>query len=346
MKNILVINALNGVFPLVLRNKYPDATITCAEVFPFYKHHLRNLGFEVVDWDQVTDMKFDIVVGNPPYQNGNEKGGKSSLWRRFVSKAWTLIKLNGHMAMIVPKLPNDADDLGHIFVENQTSHVWTDVSSHFPRIGSNFVAWIVNNKPAAELTTFVQEQEMITLSSETLPRNIRAISIIRKFTSWPDKIKVISSSQYKHTSVADGKDDTHLSSKRSKKLCYQIRRTNGDNKYMWGAVEPDDYKKSKVTFTYSGYPGFTYHTKNDPVGTIGFMSGHVLVKNRSEASSLISLYESKAYTFARNQISYGGIRGQKIYEQPLLPLNKIWTDLEIYEALSLTFEEIKLIELS
>lgn len=69
---ILVINALNGVFPLVLQKRYPSARITCAEIFPFYKHHLRNLGFEVVDWNDVVDMKFDLVIGNPPFSKVGE----------------------------------------------------------------------------------------------------------------------------------------------------------------------------------------------------------------------------------------------------------------------------------
>jgi hypothetical protein len=130
----------------------------------------------------------------------------------------------------------------------------------------------------------------------------------------------------------------------SKKLTFKMRRTNGDTKFMWGAVEPDDYNKAKVTLTYSGYPGFTYHSKQDCVGTIGFMSGHVLVKNKIEADSLISIYESTAYKFVRDQISSGGMRGQKIYEQPLLPLNKNWTDSEIYQELGLSLAEIEMIE--
>jgi hypothetical protein len=105
MKTILVINALNGVFPLVLRNKYPDATITCAEIFPFYKHHLRNLGFEVRDWDSVGDMKFDIVVGNPPY-NGNDtvrsdsqhRGQGENLAKKFTLKA---LELCAHYMMFI-----------------------------------------------------------------------------------------------------------------------------------------------------------------------------------------------------------------------------------------------------
>jgi 16S rRNA G1207 methylase RsmC len=91
MKTILVINALNGVFPLVLQKKYPTAKITCAEIFPFYKHHLRNLGFEVMDWDQVTDMKFDLVLGNPPYQLTNSK----KIWPDFINKSLTLLNPQG-----------------------------------------------------------------------------------------------------------------------------------------------------------------------------------------------------------------------------------------------------------
>jgi hypothetical protein len=229
-------------------------------------------------------------------------------------------------------------------VENQTTHVWCDVSSHFPRIGSNFVAWIVVNRPVTDPTLFVQEQEMIKLSSEPLPKNIKAMGIVNKFNNWSDKIKVVSSSQYKHTSVADGKDDEHLYSQKTNNLKFKMRRTNGDTMFMWGAVEPDDYSKTKVSLTYSGYPGFTFHSKNDPVGTIGFMSGHILVKNKAEADSLTSLYESKAYKFVRNQISSGGMRGQKIYEQPLLPLDRLWTDSEVYMMLNLSPDEIKLIE--
>jgi hypothetical protein len=107
MNTILVINALNGVFPLVLRKRYPHAKITCAEIFPFYKHHLRNLGFEVMDWDCVGDMKFDVIVGNPPYQSAANTGrlgsrGESAIWPKFVEKSLRLLKPNGHLGMVHP----------------------------------------------------------------------------------------------------------------------------------------------------------------------------------------------------------------------------------------------------
>jgi len=301
--------------------------------------HISN--FLDYDWG---DMKFDVIVGNPPYQNGNEKGGKSSLWRKFVAVAHDLVKQGGHLAMVVPHLSNNADDIGHVFVENQTTHVWKNVAHYFPGVGSSFTAWIVCKTPSESPTFFVQENLYLTLDTNKLPKNIEAISIVEKFKTWPNKIIVASSSQYFHTSVADGKDDDKLYSQQLPNLPYKMRRTNGDTSFMWGAVEPDDYYKPKITFTYSGNPGFLYHTKNDPIGTIGFMSGHVLVKNKQEADSLISLYETKAFRFVREQITSGGMKGRGMYEQPALPLDRQWTDEQVYEYLELAADEIALIE--
>jgi predicted RNA methylase len=53
------------------------------------------LGFEVLDWDEVIGMKFDLVVGNPPYQNGEN----SHFYKQFVDKAKTLSPV---VAMVVP----------------------------------------------------------------------------------------------------------------------------------------------------------------------------------------------------------------------------------------------------
>jgi tRNA1(Val) A37 N6-methylase TrmN6 len=91
VNQILVINALNGTFPLVLRKKYPEAKITCAEVFPYYVHHLNNMGFDVIDWKDTAGMKFDLVVGNPPYQDkvGNENSTNSvDLYAKFIYKCF------------------------------------------------------------------------------------------------------------------------------------------------------------------------------------------------------------------------------------------------------------------
>ena len=96
-KRIMVVNALNGMLPLVLKDKYPDAEIVCGEVFPYFTEHLAQLGFGVVDWN-VVDMKFDLVIGNPPYVDSS--AGKIPIYNKFVEKSMELSRQV--VALIIP----------------------------------------------------------------------------------------------------------------------------------------------------------------------------------------------------------------------------------------------------
>jgi hypothetical protein len=288
-------------------------------------------------------MKFDVIVGNPPFKNGNEPGGKSSLWRKFVARSWNLVTKDGYHAMIAPQFPNSAKDLGKIFYQNQTQTVWTKISHHFPGVGSSFFAWVVKKTPKKDKTNFIDEQLFLDVTTSAFPKNFSSISIIEKMLSNPC-FECKSSPEYFHTSVADGKNDSHLSSKPGSNLPYFIRRTSGANYYMFGAVLPTDYYESKVVMTFSGNPHYKFHDANSPVGTIKFQSGHIIVKNETEGDNLIHLYNSKLYKFIQDQQASGGFRGKKLYELPIMPLNKKWSDAEIYAHFNLTPSEIELVE--
>ena len=288
------------------------------------------------------DMEFDVVVGNPPFKNGNETGGKSSLWRKIVSKAWTIVKDNGTLIMVTPQFPNSANDLGHIFTENQTNTVWTKISHHFPGIGSSFFAWSVTKTPKSTDTLFINDNIRLDVTSTALPNDLRSISILQKVLA-NTKFECKSSPEYLHTSVADGKDDDHLFSKPTKKHPYIIRRTSGDNYQMYGAVKPTDYDLPKVVMTFSGNPHYKYHSNKDPIGTIKFQSGHILVKNATEGGNLIKLYESALYRYIQSQMSSGGMRGKNFYELPKMDLTRTWSDKELFDHFGLTEEEVSLV---
>jgi hypothetical protein len=149
-----------------------------------------------------------------------------------------------------------------------------------------------------------------------------------------------------HTSVADGKDEDHLSRFKSSRLKYMLRRTSGANYTMYGAVEPTDYYLPKIAFTFSGNPHYKYHDSKDPIGTIKYQSGHILVKNKKQAQNLIKLYQSKLYRFCQAQMLSGGMRGKNFYELPELNLDRAWTDQDIYQHFQLTKAEINQIETS
>ena len=99
---IIVPNALSGAIPLVARELYPEAKITCVEYFPYYIDYLRSYGFKVIDLEEnvenfVMNRKFDVVIGNPPYLKGK--------WITFLKKSTELAEHS--VLMIAPDGTNN-----------------------------------------------------------------------------------------------------------------------------------------------------------------------------------------------------------------------------------------------
>jgi hypothetical protein len=116
--NILVWNALSGTFAILLKKKFPKANIVCAEYFDYFKNHLKRSGFAtpevnknfVIDNSSNCDifkskdyknMKFDVVIGNPPYQAITD-GNSRAIWHKFIIKSRELLKKDGYLCMIHP----------------------------------------------------------------------------------------------------------------------------------------------------------------------------------------------------------------------------------------------------
>ena len=47
-------------------------------------------------------MKFDVILGNPPYQDANNKAKDQKLWMKFVKAYFDLLKDGGYMSILTP----------------------------------------------------------------------------------------------------------------------------------------------------------------------------------------------------------------------------------------------------
>jgi site-specific DNA-methyltransferase (adenine-specific) len=328
MQTILVINALNGTLALVLRNKYPSARITCAEVFPFYKHHLLNLGFEVVDWETIGDMKFDLVIGNPPYQNTH--GAKRwPIWHEFVVKS---VNLSNHYVMLVT--PNSWIGAG----ENTAKQlIWQNAKSasldvdKFFNVGSTFSWFLLDLKkhhPTFDLKT-PQDMFVVDKSTPWLPAQIseNALSVNKKI--------------FGKESFVFKRGECHSSHKENFSTSgYEVFHTQAQT--LFYNKEPMNYSKTKVSITLSGY-SLPKVGKNFGVSQA---AAYMVIPDK-HAKNAQSVFASKLYQWALTHNKWSGWNSLDVIKSlPKVDLSKSWTDTDLYVHFGLTDQEIQFVESS
>jgi hypothetical protein len=150
----------------------------------------------------IGDMKFDVVVGNPPYQA--PKKGDYSYWARFVAKGNDQLNDGGYLGMVIPSgwmsPTNDIRQgqrsvLRDIMAVNDTKHVCIDPDlgkRNFPGIGQTFTWFVLQKSPNLGNTSLDLGPKQITVDLSKLqmlpkmPDEI-GISIIRKITAGSDR---------------------------------------------------------------------------------------------------------------------------------------------------------------
>jgi len=123
------------------------------------------------------NMKFDAVIGNPPFQSNDGNGdlsgsGTGALWWKITETSVKLLKDNGIISLITPtNILSGGDTYTKLILGGKRKldlkNVVTDVNQFFPKVGTKICRWVAQNSVTDNNVSIVNGDSTIN-TDETL----------------------------------------------------------------------------------------------------------------------------------------------------------------------------------
>lgn len=304
-------------------------------------------------------LKFDIIVGNPPYQDASEKSHSNSLWVKFIGLARDTILPNGFMSFVVPATWAGGDRNRRvrgrqITVSSLRSQIFSDggfthislgeVVSRFFDVSVEF-SWFIWQQGQSNITSVSTAAGTVQTDVDALPWipltcSQEHLSVLGK-TLWSDlpKLNMLTALNANgdirnpNISMNSGKFELYNTSAKWKK-----------QERVFSSIDCPHRFTKKVIFSDSGYASPMYDD-----GKLGLChhGKAFAVQNVAEGEALISYLSSKLVKFFVSTKAGSGLAVDFAVVAnylPIVPLSQTWSDDALYEHFGLTQGEVDLIE--
>ena len=252
-------------------------------------------------------MKFDVIVGNPPYQDGNQ-----GLWQSFARKSVDLLKDGGALGFVTPNswangshLNTEKNVFNSILQRYNCIEIKTNVNEYFKGVGKNISTWTILKEPYKGTTTVVDKNgtgKEIDISKYPFFINVFSFEALEIFQ------RVLEYGQFYSEFVE------------RKNTCSRV------------------YAFPKIRHNAGYRKGYLYDDINFDFPTSPVVVGiDCQDKTLEQVKSIHSQFESKLFRFlwkiygADDAGSFGWI----LRNMPKLPDNRIYTDQDVYSELNL-----------
>lgn len=316
--------------------------------------------------EELFNMRFDVIVGNPPYQlsDAGDSTGSSPIYQHFIEQAK---KLNPrYLSMIIPSrwfaggkgLDKFRDEMLN---DTRISHLvdYPIASDVFPGVkvigGVCYFLWGLNHKGSCRVTTYMNgtsdtiERELNQF--DTFVRFNKAISILekvqaKKYSSMSDKVSRQKPFGLRTFERPTGKGTVELYANKSVGKVEKKSITNG--------LEILDKWKVFISMGYGEggeareYPRMIMGKPIVAPPNSACTETYIVVDvfdNEKEANNLDSYLRTKFLRFLvglRKNTQH--ITKDRFAFVPQLPMTETWTDKKLYKHFNLTDDEISFIE--
>jgi len=306
----------------------------------------------------MNDMKFDGIVGNPPFGDSSNESTYTNLWAQIYADCFKYrLKDNGQQGLVKPKTwatPKDENrtsqtsDVLDIIKEYATHINIDDCKKHFidagSKPGSTFSYTIVtktkNKSSNAEVTTPDNQFDVdpaVFCKNIIVDINEISLSIFKKFR----KLKMLK--KEKGCSLkAEMISSDELNESNKKEFCYPVQYAMTTVK--WANAPHILQNEKKVIFP-------NQNTKNYPLYDSGEYApanrGAVfIVKSDLEGKNIVEFCKTKLMNFiiSQQRFHHGLLNTAVVSNIPDIDYTKTWKDDDVYTLLDLTKEEINYIE--
>jgi hypothetical protein len=294
-------------------------------------------------------MKFDVIVGNPPFQKSDKSGrDDDNLWPKFLELAHKSVKPGGYIGMVSPASwgslgTNDQEPGSQLrknhFSPYQVLYVDLTASRHFPKIGSTFSSYVIRSAaydPTMETRMRFSDKEVMSDFNSYLCFPLKHSEsefgdIIVDFSK-REPYPIIQKDPYPKARYSMKKKIEQMEYSRdpSPEHPYRSYHTNAQT-HLYSRYRNTFHGQWKVVFSYSG----TWSTEVTDDCSLTDASMCILCDDRHSALSIQSVLQSRPVRFLISKVYLwsGYYSGSFIKMIPALPTDKIYTDDDVYREL-------------